>query len=234
MPRLNRDYAISLLLLASCALLGSGLVLEWMYFKHKQQAIERQLAKGAVANDPGVGPELEEFELPPVTDYVEMVQRPLFAEGRKPLDEATEAMQAGAEAQKTPLNLKLMGVILTPEGEKALLVNEQGKYKRAKKDEEVNSWRLLEIEADRVVLQQDSERQVLPLLKPKPKTAVANQPVATPHRAPPPAPAPPQAPPGAYPPAVHPPPEGFEAVEEDDEPADEDDSSDEDVDMEAE
>ncbi len=238
MPIFNREYAVSLMLLALCGLLSSILVFEWVYVRQGQQAVESRLAEKVSESASGNDAELAEFALPPLEDYVEMVERPLFIESRKPTDEAAETAQGGAETSKTPMNLKLMGVIFTPEGKKALLVNEQGKYQRAKKDEEISSWKLLQIDADKIVLQQDDERQVLPLLKPKPKTA-SNQPAANVRSAPPSAVKRPPPPPAVNPPAAHMPPAAVhmppdEADYPEDDSSDEPDYSDEEDAVEAE
>ena len=77
----------------------------------------------------------------------------------------------------TPLDLKLMGMIFSPTGKTALLVDPKGKYKRVKEGGVVNGWVLKELKTDRVIMQQDGEIKELPLLKVKPKLAAGGAPL---------------------------------------------------------
>ncbi len=97
---------------------------------------------------------------PALESYAEMVDRPLFLQSRRPPTEEEEEEAPPAPAEpKTPLNAKLMGVILTPGAKVALLVDEKGKYKRARKNTVIDGWKLVEIKDDRVTLEQAGEQK---------------------------------------------------------------------------
>jgi hypothetical protein len=115
---------------------------------------------------------VEAFDFPDIGAFDELVQRPLFIEGRRPPQES-----AGEEGPivkpHTPLNAKLMGVVFSPRSVTALLVDAKGKYKRVKKGGVVDDWTLVELHGDRVILEQGGERQELFLLKKRQKVPSA-------------------------------------------------------------
>jgi hypothetical protein len=126
---------------------------------------------------------LEPFAFPDIGEFEELVQRPLFIEGRRPPEES-----AGDEGPivkpHTPLNAKLMGVVFSPRGVTALLVDAKGKYQRVRKGGVVDNWTLVELHRDRVILEQDGERQELLLLKKRPKVPSATASTPAPPAAP--------------------------------------------------
>lgn len=63
------------------------------------------------------------FVMPPMDHFVEITQRPLFAEDRKPIPPDAEGGPDGGDqaAPTTPLQIALTGVIVTPEVKVALL-----------------------------------------------------------------------------------------------------------------
>lgn len=176
----NPDYALALPLAALCLLLGSVLLAESLLMQRSGSAATDESGAAGRASAPDkIEPE-QVFELPPLEEFSAFVDRPLFMEGRKPAVEA-EQSQTAAEEDKTPLNLNLMGVMLSPRGEMAILAEASGKNRRVKLGGGIGGWRLVELKPDRVTLQRGDERRELPLLKPRAKgPAVAGGPPAQP------------------------------------------------------
>ncbi|MEW6037098.1 MAG: hypothetical protein AB1648_02425 [Pseudomonadota bacterium] len=166
MGKLSPELRLSLLLAVVCAGLGLLLVGEW-YSVDRMHRIP-QVSKAA-DKAPAEEPELAPFEFPDLGEFEELVERPLFVEGRRPPPEVVE--EPPPPVARTPLDLKLMGMIFSPSGKTALLVDPKGKYKRVKQGGVVNGWVLKELKTDGVVMQQDGETKELPLLKAKPKVA---------------------------------------------------------------
>ncbi|CAL1241194.1 type II secretion system protein N [Candidatus Methylocalor cossyra] len=199
MARRSRDALWAALLAGMALVLSLALGVEWIVLDQgRKQLLEPPPPKAAPADD-GEPEEEEEPEFPALDDFEQMVERPLFMENRRPGEEVVETPTA--PAPQTPLNLKLMGVVFTPRGEKALLLDAKGKYKRLKLKDTLDNWTLVELGKDRVTLQQGEERKELPLLKKRPKPPPApaqpsppgappKPPQATPQPIPPPAPAP--------------------------------------------
>jgi type II secretory pathway component PulC len=175
MIKLPRDYGTAILLAALSAVMSLVLVGEWFHFRSvRQELSHRSASTGTVANDAEEAPAVEP-KTPPLESFDEMTNRPLFLQGRRPPVEDEQEEVAEAPEPKTPLNAKLMGVVLTPSGKTALFVDAQGKYKRARKGTAVDGWKVVEIKEDRVTLEQAGEKKDVMLIKPKPKAPAAAQ-----------------------------------------------------------
>jgi type II secretory pathway component PulC len=167
MPKLAREYLLAAILAGLVLVLAVLLAVEWVVLDRDREAA---LAVPQVKATPSVNTEsgdASDLELPPLEDYAQMADRPLFMESRRPGAEPSEAPPP--PPPMTPLNLKLMGIVFTPQGKKALLVDAKGKYKRLKAQDSLDGWTLIEMKADQVVMQQGEERKSLDLLKKKPK-----------------------------------------------------------------
>jgi hypothetical protein len=160
------------LLLGLCgglALLGGA---EWAYLSYRvgqSRQILEQPVDSNVEFDP-LGS--REFVLPPKDSFSEIVERPLMIQGRRPVsEEAEEPILAGPVSQGD-IQIWLMGVVMTPNGMTALLVDGKGNYKRLQIDEKFEGWEVDEMHADRVVLKQGTTTRILNLRdpnKPRPR-----------------------------------------------------------------
>lgn len=128
-----------------------------------------------------------QFALPPLDDYVQTVERPLFNMSRRP--EEDDAGMRVAEGAFT-----LTGVVITADGRReALLVPRRGHaVLRGGIGDWVEGWRVEVIEAERVVLRRGLREMALVLERPS-KGGGASQPAST-APAPQPAPIPPPQP----------------------------------------
>lgn len=165
----NQEFALTVPLAVLCGVLLLALLVETL-------VLSRSGAPTGKSPDPagpdagGAGLESEQtFALPEVDAFSDFVDRPLFVEGRKPPPPEAEQPKTAEEDETTPLTLTLMGVLLTPRGELAILAQPSGKNKRVRKGGTLDGWKLVEIHTDRATLQRGEDRRDLPLMKPKPK-----------------------------------------------------------------
>lgn len=99
--------------------------------------------------------------------YADMIERPLFIDGRRPVIESEE--EPVNEAVGKIEDITLMG-IYTQDEQSVALISVQGdnkRYVKKKMGDEVSGWLLQRIEKDRVMLERDGDEQTLLLRKPK-------------------------------------------------------------------
>ncbi len=175
MSKWHRDYAPAFLMLAAAAVLAVSFLGQWMHYRHREADIKRRLASKEEFHPAAPVRKEENFRLPGLEEYNEMVARPLFIEGRRPPSEEAETSEPPV-AEKHPLTLKLMGVVFAPGETLGLFVDAKGKYKRLRVNDSIDGWKVLKIEADKAVMAQDGTREELRLIKPKPKKSQAQPP----------------------------------------------------------
>ncbi|MGZ4991272.1 MAG: hypothetical protein ACXV8S_10945 [Methylobacter sp.] len=183
---------------------------EWLYARY----MEHRLLASIASEEPQEykAEKLPEIELTsqPEDSYVDLVARPLFIKGRRPVDEPVrETGQAAAKPET--FDWQLTGVYSTKQTVSALFSRAKSKvakdnHRKITVGEDLDGWKLIEINKDRAVLKQGSKEKELLLRKPKSKVPLPGANGATPATpAPTPAPAPvPPPPPESEPP---PPPE---------------------------
>ncbi len=110
------------------------------------------------------------FTLPDREQYEEIIERPLMVKGRRPVSENTAQSPVNL-VTNTKMNMELMGVVMTPQGITALIKDNQGKYQRVPKDGSVDGWSVVDMQEDKVTVNQDGGSHELMLRKPKPKVA---------------------------------------------------------------
>ncbi|MBK8816268.1 MAG: hypothetical protein IPN42_12570 [Methylococcaceae bacterium] len=163
-------------LAAVCAGLCFIIVCEWIYAIYAQKQLLSSIqAPDKKSNSAVELPTIELTKLPE-TSYVELVTRPLFIAGRRPVAESNTNETKPVVAANQPFNWVLNGVYTNKKGLYALLSRTSAKvakdnFRKLTKDVEIDGWKLTEIEKDKVVLSQGDQKKELPLRKPKPKTA---------------------------------------------------------------
>jgi hypothetical protein len=168
MTKLSRDYLLPSILGCAAAALSLALAVEWMVLaRHRNHDLTPLPTKAAAAPEAEEGGATKEFELPEENDYEQMAERPLFMENRRPGVENVEPPTV--EVKNTPMTLKLMGIVWTPQGKLALVADAKGKYKRLRPQDSLDGWTLTEIGADKVTMLQGDRREELTLLKKRPK-----------------------------------------------------------------
>ena len=110
-------------------------------------------------------------------NYPDLVDRPLFVSGRKPVTEP-EPENTPSEPQKKIEQFvwDLTGIFSSPKGITAFFNRTNGKiekdnYRKLKKGDNLDGWKIAAIHTDKVTLTQAEESKTLLLRKVKPKTA---------------------------------------------------------------
>jgi type II secretory pathway component PulC len=101
--------------------------------------------------------------------YNDMVESPLFIEGRKPIAEIEE--EKPVEQVSKIDDLTLLG-IYSVKGHMTAMFNKAGKdkkYLKKSEGDDVSGWTLQEIKSDKVVLERTGKKQTVMLRKPKAK-----------------------------------------------------------------
>jgi hypothetical protein len=201
-----------ILLISVCAVLLLIISAEWFFAEQSQQkllATTNATAKNTPPDEmPGV-----ELTKRPEESYDDLVSRPLFIKGRKPVDEP-KPDDAQTPAIAMVFDWELNGVYTKNKGLTALFSRSKVKvpkdnYRKVAVGGDLDGWKLAEIHKDKVILMQGGAQKELLLRKPKPK-----QPSLAKNRPIPPVPqsAQPSMPiPGSIPnPEIIPPPESLE------------------------
>jgi hypothetical protein len=155
-----------------CAVLVLIIAGEWLY---AVQAQKRALApiisketKISLDEMPGIDLSRRAEE-----SYVDLVTRPLFNKGRKPVDESTHGEAPGATVAST-FDWQLNGVYSAKNGLFAFFSRATSRvpkdnYRKITINADLDGWKLTEIHKDSVILKQGSQQKDLLLRKPKSK-----------------------------------------------------------------
>lgn len=169
------------LLATACSVLIAVVCIEWIFGEY----VERQLFSGLEIES---GADYDALALPRIEtgrrnedSFSDMVARPLFIEGRRPTAETAEsAGEAAAEAALENFDWQLTGVYTRDRAlmglfSRAQKVAGQANHVKLAVGGEIAGWRLVEIYADKAVLEANGNRRELILRKPKP-TQLPQQP----------------------------------------------------------
>jgi hypothetical protein len=167
---LKREFIVSSILAGLCLAFGVFVLVEWSQLENRLRERKSEIARPVESEVSFEKISEVDFELPVIDSYTDLVERPLFVEGRRPLEEsADDALQQTDKYQGEKLRAKLMGIYSGSDGMTALILDAEGKYVRVKKQDSVNGWQVEALFPDRVTLKQGGETQELKLHKPKPK-----------------------------------------------------------------
>ena len=144
---------------------------EWLYASYMQHRLLTSISSEKPQDYKT--DELPEIELTkqPEESYVDLVARPLFIKGRRPVDEPSpEAAQAAAKSES--FDWQLNGVYSTKKTVSALFSRSKSKvakdnHRKITVGDDLDGWKLTEINKDRVMLKQGSNEKELLLRKPK-------------------------------------------------------------------
>lgn len=167
----------TLILAAMCVLLSIAAVMAWFWRPAPNVTRGVVVAGGGEENaDKGNEPP-QVFHLPPIEQYSDMAERPLFNKERRPREDAPKVDKpAGGPANPKALRLSLTSVVIAP-GRKLAIFRDLAKNKslRAAEGEVVKGWRLAKIHGDKVELVREGKSHELLLRAPKPKSARAKR-----------------------------------------------------------
>ncbi|MGR9044379.1 MAG: hypothetical protein ACU83N_03725 [Gammaproteobacteria bacterium] len=175
------------LLVAICGVLAVVIGAEWQYARYaKRHLLAMRAAEPGLDYASGELPQIE-LALHPEESYAELTNRPLFIEGRRPVPE-TEDESEQAVVPIEEFEWQLDGVYLHQAVSMALFSRsrksgrQEGHLKKSE-GEIIEGWTVMEVKADRVVLEQDGKQHVLMLRKPKPTQLPSQTPKSVPKAA---------------------------------------------------
>ena len=188
MKGLRWEYKMTFIALILCLALMSLLIFEVYYGKQSVKNIEQQIKNSGNAS----------FEIEPLTTvnflenpldfYDDSIERPLFFEGRKPIEFVEEDdIEKTQTRPQGKFFLVLTGLLSTPKGEIALFKNPRAKepdqrYIRLKKGESHEGWELIEMNSDKVVMKGNKGNEEILLRKPKLKKPTRLRPAPKPRK----------------------------------------------------
>ncbi len=165
MKWLGSMSAVTMTLGALCAVLGLVLAYELAVPSEPVQV------DAATTDLPWKAPAVEsDFTLPPLSQFQEIITRPLFLKTRRPAPSANTGA-ATQSTSETPLSkYAVSGVVITPEQRFALIrgINDNT-LQRVADGEEFHGWTVKAIEHEGVVFTRDREQERLPLLRKTPE-----------------------------------------------------------------
>lgn len=205
------------LLVYICIGLGLVTVAEWLYAGYSRRQLVAEIeAVHAQDYKTNLLPQIE-LARQPEQSYRDLVERPLFIKGRRPAKEAEkEVVVQGPAGQSDNFDWQVNGIFSTRNKISALLSRVKTKvakdnYRKVAVGDQIDGWKIAEINKDRVVVTQGGKEKELLLHAPKAKDS-ASQPQPPQEALPFPPPAPKHSP---LPPAPEPPPPDAPAPTED-------------------
>ncbi len=162
---LNRKLT-TLCLIGLCAVLGDTIHKQW---QTPQSSIAGSLANKATntADLPNIQPLRHAGTFGRLTVFEEIIQRPLFTEGREPfVEEIIVEKKVTPPAPFRQPNLTLMGIIVT-EDKKIALVKTQNnnKTQRIRLNENINSWKVSKVGVRSITLESRGQSFELEMAK---------------------------------------------------------------------
>lgn len=148
--------------------LGVILLFEWGYSDYSRNQLQSIMDKKIQAD-------YQADELPQLSlskqsaeSFINIVERPLFIEGRKPLPEIVETSSEASTNDQLD-DWSLIGIYTKNKRQVALFrkQNEARKFLKLNEDQTISGWQLKQIQADRVVLQQGGQEKSVMLRKPR-------------------------------------------------------------------
>jgi hypothetical protein len=171
-----------------CLVLMSIIVLEWIYGTRAQKKLlnssnspEKQTLPDQM---PVIGLNLQSEE-----SYADLVNRPLFIEGRRPVPDTEQGLATGGT---NDFDWLLSGVYTSKQGSMALLTRtsippdsaekSSSMYRKVILGADIDGWKVADINTDAIILTQGVTEKKLPLRKVKAKQPQAQNNHNTPHR----------------------------------------------------
>ena len=173
---MNRKFMT--ILAAVCGVCILVIFGEWFYVARAQKQAMNPTNALETKRSPDEMPNMAMIREPEAA-YADLVSRPLFIKGRRPVDEPIpEAAQSVDIAART-LDWQLNGVYTTGKGLSALFSRSTAKvakdnYRKIAIGTNLDGWKLVEIHKDKVLLKLGDQQKELLLRKPKPKDSAKN------------------------------------------------------------
>jgi hypothetical protein len=159
---------VKLQLLAG-GLLSLILLAEWSYSHFSRQQLLTSLTQPKHSDFQAEQlPNLSDHK-PALESYNEIVDRPIFIEGRKPVSEVTQADNAQGPDLGEIDNWSLIGIYNKGKKSMALFCKrtEAKTFSKISQDQSISGWQLKEIRPDRVILELTGQQKTVALRKPR-------------------------------------------------------------------
>lgn len=143
---------VTLLLLAACAGLG------WTVYRGLDAPARAPAEVAPAANgEVAALPPMPDYEMPPLAEFAEVAERPLFSPTRRP---PVGAVPTAAPRQT--LDLTLIGIVLS-EAERLAIVTPggAGRAVRLGVGDSIQGWTLVELESERATFERDGAQETL-------------------------------------------------------------------------
>jgi type II secretory pathway component PulC len=165
------------ILLGLSGLLLLLLVLEWYWLgtvEPQQQSLETSATFEEIPL-----PQLD-FARQTLENTQDMLKRPLFMQGRRPLENnPEEVIEPAGDIDE----FLLMGVYQVDDKPVALLKDkQQQRYEKKTEGESIAGWEIKQVLADRIVIERQGHEKTVLLRKPKPKTVKSRTRLAWPRQ----------------------------------------------------
>ena len=162
MNRISFGNRLTPALLTACVLFGTILAFEWYTLSREDGITTGNKAQPATAAD--VQLTRTEFAAPDFEAFSEIIERPLFTEGRTPPEQPTPEQAAVKPVKQTPLTLRLEGIALTPAARIAVVRDIPGnKLLRLAEGAKHQGWEVESIHATGVTFKRGEETHELTL-----------------------------------------------------------------------
>ncbi len=154
---------ITFLLVVMCTILGN-----LIYYNLKNQPVFDQLETTELPKEP-TSKEIQKVstsQLANIDSYSEIIERPLFSFDRQETQEEIVTEQIPTQRPARDPNLQLIGIVLSDEGQIALIkTRKDPKVKRVKLDEKIENWTLIELQNNSVKLLSGKQEFVLEMTR---------------------------------------------------------------------
>lgn len=170
------NFKLIKLLGVVCAGLVFVIACEWMYALYAQKQLLESV--GVVDKQKKSAAQLPTLELTkrPESSYTDLVARPLFIQGRRPVNEPSAEQTPVTNAATETFNWDVNGIYTYQKKLYALLSRTTVKvpkdnFRKVTVDSDIDGWKLIEIHKDKIIVSQGNKQKELPLRKAKPKDA---------------------------------------------------------------
>lgn len=157
--------------LLTTGVLSVILVAEWAMGEANRSQLQATLDKKLQAEYQADALPVLDLAKQAAENYNAIVEKPLFIEGRKPIVEQAADSPAAAENGQLD-DWLLIGVFNKGERKLALFrkQNEAKSFLKIAESQSISGWQLLQVQSDRVLLQQGAQQKSIMLRKPRQQT----------------------------------------------------------------
>ncbi len=156
------------ILLATCLVLVVILLAEWTYANHSNKELLSSMDN--IEQQPYVDDKLPEIDLSivPIEHYAEMIARPLFIQGRKPVvEDQSEVVEEVLDTGDID-DWVLVGIYsINKQFFASFKSREEKKHRSKQEGDDISGWKIKEILAEKVIVVRAGKQQIIQLRKPK-------------------------------------------------------------------